>query len=84
MELKVKSLSRVQLCDPVDCGPPGSSVHGILQARVLEWVAISKNTFPASRHCMKELKTYKSVIKHFTNKTIHLAALDLSCGTQDL
>ena len=29
------------LCDPVDYSPPGSSVHGILQARVLEWVAIS-------------------------------------------
>ena len=29
------------LCDPVDCGPPGSSVHGIFQARILEWVAIS-------------------------------------------
>ena len=28
------------LCDPMDCGLPGSSVHGILQARVLEWVAI--------------------------------------------
>ena len=29
------------LCDPVDCSPAGSSVHGILQARILEWVAIS-------------------------------------------
>ena len=29
------------LCDPVDCSLPGSTVHGILQARVLEWVAIS-------------------------------------------
>ena len=29
------------LCNPMDCGPPGSSVHGIFQARVLEWVAIS-------------------------------------------
>ena len=29
------------LCNPVDCSPPGSSVHGILQARILEWVAIS-------------------------------------------
>ena len=29
------------LCDPMDCNPPGSSVHGILQARILEWVAIS-------------------------------------------
>ena len=28
------------LCNPMDCSPPGSSVHGILQARILEWVAI--------------------------------------------
>ena len=37
------------LCVPIDCSPPGSSVHGILQARILEWVAISfsKGTFPA-------------------------------------
>ena len=28
------------LCDPMDCSPPGSSVHEILQARILEWVAI--------------------------------------------
>ena len=29
------------LCDPMDCSPPGSSVQGVLQARILEWVAIS-------------------------------------------
>ena len=29
------------LCDPIDCSPPGSSTHEILQARILEWVAIS-------------------------------------------
>ena len=28
------------LCDPIDCSPPGSSVHGTLQARILEWIAI--------------------------------------------
>ena len=28
------------LCDPMDCGSPGSSVHGILKARILEWVAL--------------------------------------------
>ena len=28
------------LCDPMDCSPPGSSVHGVLQARVLDWTAI--------------------------------------------
>ena len=44
--MKVKSESEVArscptLCDPMDCGPPGSSVHGIFQARVLERVAIA-------------------------------------------
>ena len=44
--LKWKSESEVAqscptLCHPVDCSPPGSSIHGILQARILEWVAIS-------------------------------------------
>ena len=36
------------LCDPVDCSPPRSSVHGIFQARMLEWVAIpfSKESSP--------------------------------------
>ena len=32
------------LCDPMGCSPPGSSVHGILQARILEWVAMSSFT----------------------------------------
>ena len=34
------------LCDPIDCSPPGSSVHGILQARILEWVALLQGIFP--------------------------------------
>ena len=34
------SPSRVRLCKAMDCSPPGSSVHGIPQARILEWVAI--------------------------------------------
>ena len=32
--------SCLTLCDPMECSPPGSSVHGILQARILEWVAM--------------------------------------------
>ena len=40
--LSAKSLqSCLTLCDPVDVSPPGSPVPGILQARILEWVAIS-------------------------------------------
>ena len=37
-------LSHLTLCNPMDCSPPDSSVHGILQARTLEWVAM-----PSSR-----------------------------------
>ena len=33
--------SCLTLCDPMDCSPPGTSVHGIVQARILEWAAIS-------------------------------------------
>ena len=40
MVMCAKSLSHVRLGEPVDCSPPGSSVHGTLQARILEWVAI--------------------------------------------
>ena len=32
--------SCLTLCNLMDCSPPGSSVHGILQARILEWLAI--------------------------------------------
>ena len=32
------------LCDPIDCSPPGSPIPGILQARTLEWVAISSSS----------------------------------------
>ena len=44
--MKVKSKSEVTqscptLSDPMDCRPPGSSIHGIFQARVLEWGAIA-------------------------------------------
>ena len=37
----INAQSCLTLCDLMDCSPPGSSVYGILQARILEWVAIS-------------------------------------------
>ena len=51
------------LCDPMDCSPPGSWVHGILQARILEWVAISflqgiflaQGSSPGFLHCRQTL-----------------------------
>ena len=43
------------LCDPMDCSPLGSSVHGILQKGILEWVAISSSTeapVDVAKHCL--------------------------------
>ena len=54
--MKVKSESEVAqpcptLSDPMDCSPPGSSIHGIFQARVLEWGAIPCLTFCNPMEC---------------------------------
>ena len=53
--MKVKSESEVaQSCptlrDPMDCSLPGSSVHGIFQARVLEWAAVAFSAFCVHEH----------------------------------
>ena len=43
------------LCDPMDCSPPGSSVHGIIPARILEWVSISfsrESSWPKDQNCV--------------------------------
>ena len=61
--MKVKAQSCLTLCDPVDCNLPGSSIHGIFQARILEWVAISfsRRSFPTQGsnqglpHCRQTL-----------------------------
>ena len=46
------------LCDPMDCSPPGFSIHGILQARTLEWVAIS---FSNARKWKVKVKSFSRV-----------------------
>ena len=57
--VRAKSLqSCPTLCDPTDCGPPGSTVCGILQARILEWVAIPSSrghSWPRNRTCVSYL-----------------------------
>ena len=53
-------LSCLTLCNPIDCSPPASSVHGILQARILEWVAM-----PSSRRSSQPRdRTRVSYISH--------------------
>ena len=65
---KVKVLvtqSCLTLCDPVDCSPPGSSVRGILQARILEWGAI-----PFSRDLPKPGIELRSVMSTCIGKQV--------------
>ena len=69
--MKVKSESEVTqscltLCDHMDCSLPGSSIHGIFQARVLEWGAIAFSV-PDSRllHCTEQKTIYEDLLIHF-------------------
>ena len=55
--------SCLTLCDPVECSPSGSSVHGILQARILEWVAISYSR--GSSHPRDRTQVSRIAGKHF-------------------
>ena len=46
------------LCNPMDCSPPGSSVYGISQARILEWIAISSSrgsSQPRDQTCISHI-----------------------------
>ena len=59
--------SCLTLSDPVDCSPPGSSIHGVLQARVLEWVAIAFS---------------RGSSRPGENKQNHIKYSQVLCGTQ--
>ena len=94
--IKVKSESEVaQLCptlsDPTDCGPPGSSIHGIFQARLLEWgaIAFSRKTvrsYPKikNRTCIGPCKLTSNYIakKSKILKTVYV--FGFACVLQDL
>ena len=79
--MKVKSESEVaQSCPtllaPMDCSPPGSSIRGILQARVLEWVAIAFSMWIEHRYSNQQgneyfgglLQTYSFIVEFFVLK----------------
>ena len=89
-----KSLqSCLTLCDPIDGSPSGSPVPGILQARILEWVAISFSNvwlcMSKSVKCMykssvcslslpRELHFYQETLKHYCQKKIFASLLFLT------
>ena len=72
MSVRPQSLqSCLTLCNPMDCSPPGSSVHGILQARILEWVAM-----PSSRGSSQPReRTRISCLLHWQEESLPLAVL---------
>ena len=49
-------------CYPMDCRLPGSSVHGIFQARILEWVAMSFSRVPLKKKTTKKQYMYANQI----------------------
>ena len=53
------------LSDPMDCSPPGSSIHGIFQARVLEWGAIAFSTNRISSHLCHVTCVADTVLNYF-------------------
>ena len=72
--VKVKSLSRAQLCDPVDGNLLGFSIHGIFQARILEWGAIA---FSVKVPYSKPIKIETDNI----NYTVHKSEVAQLCPT---
>ena len=86
--MKVKIESEVAqscptLSDPMDCSPPGSSIHGIFQARILEWGAIA--LVQGSGKCYKEeflaMSCSDQVFKNFTQCKFRLCDAMLSFPT---
>ena len=68
--------SCLTLCDPVDCSPPDSSVHGIFQARTLEWVAISFSFIDYAKafDYVDHIKLWK-ILQEMGNSSDHLSCL---------
>ena len=77
--VRAESLSRVPtLCDPMDYSPPGSSVHGILQARILEWVAMpSSRDLPDPGMELSSLSSTALAGRFFTTNATWEALLQL-------
>ena len=65
------------LCNPKDCSPPGSSVCGIFQARILEWVAISfsRGSFqPRDQTCISYIG--RQIVYHLGNRETQRTTMD--------
>ena len=73
------------LCKPMDCNPPGSSVHEIFRARILEWVAISYSrgsSWPIDQNCLLHWQAYSLPLKHWVSPKLHIqfSSVQFSCS----
>ena len=79
--------SCLTLCNPMDCSPPGSSVHGILQARLLEWVTISssrRSSQPRERTCVSGISCIDRQILHYCTSPQTVAEIQSGSSAQRL
>ena len=76
--LLLSHFSRVRLCDPTDGSPPGSAVPGFLQARTLEWVAISFSNEGKWKVKVKSLSRGSSVHGIFQARVLEWGAIAFS------
>ena len=83
----IKTQLCLTLCEPIDGSPPGSSVHGILQARILDWVAMSSSrgsSQPRDRSRSPAVHAHSLHLSHqgsththtHTHTHIHMALID--------
>ena len=70
------------LCDPMDCSPPGFSVHGILQARILEWVAMSSSKGPSQPRDRTCVPCVSYIASRFLTTSTTLEALKCQTNPQ--
>ena len=72
--------SCLTLCYPVDCSPPGSSVHGIFQARILERVAIYARNLLLKREKKKNIYIYiPCMLRHFSPVQLCVTLWTVAC-----
>ena len=71
------------LCDPVDCSLPGSSVHGIFQARVLEWLAISFSRGSSQHRDQTWIKGLTKIKNHLVKESEVAQSCPTLCDSMD-
>ena len=78
--------SFLTLCDPTHCSPPGSSVHGISQARIVEWVALSFSRGPPSPGMEPGSPALRvdSLLAQPPGKPLHIDSISVPCQSSGM